>query len=268
MTQPVESPESCFQIVTRASRVIWDGYFSKDTVLGRQNYYRMCFMNSVKVFIEVGKKRIFAGAVDWPGWCRSGRDEKSAIQALIDYGPRYAQVLHARGIEFQVPSLASDFTAIERHEGNATTDFGAPAVILDADRAPMDRVELERLQTILQACWQAFNSAVERATGRELRKGPRGGGRDLGMVLEHVLEADQAYMPRLGWKHKREDGKNVLEELGRMRQEILNALEVAANGGLPGQGPRGGSIWPPRYFIRRVAWHVIDHAWEIEDRIV
>jgi hypothetical protein len=225
-------------------------------------------MNSVKVFIEIGKKKIFAGVIDWPGWCRSGRDEKTAVQALINSGPRYARVLHDRGIEIQIPRAASDFTVIERHEGNATTDFGAPAVILDADRAPMDRVELERLETILQACWQAFDSAVERATGRELRKGPRGGGRDLGMVLEHVLEADQVYLPRLAWKQKREDGKNALEELGRMRQEILNALEVAANGGLPGQGPHGGSIWPPRYFIRRVAWHVIDHAWEIDDRIV
>jgi hypothetical protein len=27
-------------------------------------------------------------AVDWPGWWRSGREEKAALQALVDYGPR------------------------------------------------------------------------------------------------------------------------------------------------------------------------------------
>jgi hypothetical protein len=225
-------------------------------------------MNSVKVFAEVGKKRIFAGAVDWPGWCRSGRDEKTAVQALIDSGPRYAQILHNRGIATQIPRAAFDFTVIERHEGNATTDFGAPAVLLDADRAPMDRVELERLETLLQACWQAFDNAVERATGRELRKGPRGGGRDVEMILEHVLGADQAYLAKLAWKHKIEGGKNPTEELSRMRQAILNALEAARKGDIPEQGPRGGTVWPVRYFIRRVAWHVVDHAWEIEDRIV
>jgi hypothetical protein len=71
-------------------------------------------MNSIKVFVEIGKKRVFAGAVDWPGWCRSGRDEKTALQALIDYGPRYAQVLRSKEIEFQVPIDASDLIVTER----------------------------------------------------------------------------------------------------------------------------------------------------------
>lgn len=225
-------------------------------------------MNPIKVFVEIGKKRIFAGAVDWPGWCRSARDEESALQALIDYGPRYAQVLHSREIEFQVPTDASDLIVTERHDGNATTDFGAPAIILDADREPIDRTEFEHLQTSLLACWQAFDRAVQRATGRELRKGPRGGGRDLEEIVDHVLGADEGYLARLAWKHKREGGKNPMEELGRSRQAIMNALEVAVQGDLPERGPRGGIIWPPRYFIRRVAWHVLDHAWEIDDRIV
>ena len=24
--------------------------------------------------------------------------------------------------------------------------------------------------------------------------------------------------------------------------------------------------WPPRYTIRRITWHVLDHAWEMQDR--
>lgn len=224
-------------------------------------------MNSIKVFIETGKKKIFVGAVGWPGWCRSARDEITALQAVIDYGPRYAQVLHSTEIDFQVPNDASDLMVTERHDGNATTDFGAPAIILDADREPIDQMEFERLQTILLACWQAFDSAVQRAAGRELRKGPRGGGRDVEKIIDHVLEADRGYLTRLAWKHKREGENNPVEELSRTRRAILNALEAAVNGDLPEQGPRGGIIWPPRYFIRREAWHVLDHAWEIDDRI-
>ena len=191
-------------------------------------------MNSIKVFIEIGKKRVFAGAIDWPGWCRSGRDEKTALQALIDYGPRYAQVLRSKEIEFQVPIDASDLIVTERMRltsgelgmfapftrkmhGNTTTDFGVPAITLDADREPIDRMEFERLQILLLACWGAFDSAVQRAAGRELRKGPRGGGRDLEKILDHVLEADQGYLARLAWKHKREGGKNPVEELSQTR---------------------------------------------------
>ena len=83
-------------------------------------------MNSIKVFLEIGKKRIFSGALDWPGWCRSARDEKTALRALINYGPRYGALLHSTEIEFQVPTDASDLNVTERHAGNATTDFGAP----------------------------------------------------------------------------------------------------------------------------------------------
>ncbi|NOZ04824.1 MAG: hypothetical protein GXP41_00510 [Chloroflexi bacterium] len=110
---------------------------------------------------------------------------------------------------------------------------------------------------------------MQRATGKTLQKGPRGGGRrDLEKVLNHVPEADRGYLTRLAWKHKREAGPRRVAELGRMRQAIRDALEVAVTEGLPERGPRGGIIWPPRYFIRRVAWHVLDHAWEIEDRLI
>lgn len=225
-------------------------------------------MNSIRVFLEVGKKRTFAGAIDWPGWSRSGRDEDSALQALIHCGSRYAQVLQNWELEFHAPIEVSELKVTERHEGNATTDFGAPAVMLESNKETIDRLEFERYQNILQACWGAFDGALERATGKELRKGPRGGGRDLEKILDHVLEADRGYLSRLAWKYKREDRMMPLEELNVTRGAILNALDVAVSGELPEKGPRGGIIWPPRFFIRRVAWHVLDHAWEIEDRIV
>jgi hypothetical protein len=36
---------------------------------------------------------------------------------------------------------------------------------------------------------------------------------------------------------------------------------------IPDRGPRGGRVWAPRHFVCRVAWHVLDHAWKIEDRL-
>ena len=38
----------------------------------------------VEVYVEATGKRAFAGAVDWPGWCRSGRDEETALDIAHD----------------------------------------------------------------------------------------------------------------------------------------------------------------------------------------
>jgi hypothetical protein len=222
----------------------------------------------IDVYLELGKKRAFAGALDWPGWCRSGRDEPSALHALLAAGPRYAHVLHATGLAFHAPADASAFTVVERLTGTTTTDFGAPDVAPSQDTQPFDDAALQRFRTLLQACWQAFDAAVGAATGQELRTGPRGGGRDLDGIARHVLGADHAYLARLAWKRQQHDGEDLSAELGRTREAVLNALAAAARGEVPARGPRGGVIWSPRYFVRRVAWHVLDHAWEIEDRIV
>jgi hypothetical protein len=224
--------------------------------------------NKIKVYLEVGKRRTFAGALDWPGWCRIGRDEDTALQALVAYGPRYARILRPAGIEFDVPADVSAFDVVERLEGNATTDFGAPDVAPSGDTRPINAAELERFQTLLAAYWKAFDAVAKRALGKELRKGPRGGGRDLEGIIRHVMGGDQSYLARLGRKHQKSEEQNLSEELAQTRQEMLDALVAASHGQVPARGPRGGVIWSARYFVRRVAWHVLDHLWEIEDRMM
>jgi len=223
--------------------------------------------NKIDVYLEIGKKRTFAGAIEWPGWCRSGRDEESALGALLEYGPRYARVLRPAQLEFQSPADVSTFAVIEQLEGDATTDFGTPGKAPSSDMRPVDDDELRHFRALLEACWRAFDAAALAAAGKELRKGPRGGGRDLDGVVQHVVNGDAAYLARLGWKLKKGKENDLGEEPGKTRQEILNGLAWAARGEAPEHGPRGGIRWTPRCFVRRVAWHVLDHAWEIEDRI-
>jgi hypothetical protein len=222
--------------------------------------------HQIDVYLEVGKKRTLAGAVDWPGWCRSGRDEGTALQALLDYGPRYAQVLHEARLGFQAPADLAAFVVVERLAGTATTDFGVPVVAPVSDTRPVDDTELARQQALLQACWHAFDAAATAAAGKELRKGPRGGGRDLEAITRHVLGADAGYLAQRAGKLAPDDTANLREELARTRQAILDGLAAAAHGEVAPRGPRGGVRWTPRYFVRRSAWHVLDHAWEIEDR--
>src|SRR6478752_7358507 len=136
----------------------------------------------IDIYIVAGKKRSFACALDWPGWARSGQTgggEESALQALLDYGSRYDRVLRGSRLEFKAPTDRSGFKVVERLEGTTSTDFGVPDVAPSDDSNPVDDSDLKRFEAVLTACWQAFDDAVAEAEGKELRKGPRGGGRDV-----------------------------------------------------------------------------------------
>jgi hypothetical protein len=224
--------------------------------------------NAIPVYLETGKRRTFAGALDWPGWCRSGRDETAAMETLLNYSPRYARVLLAQGIAFPTPVVCCDLALVESLPGSATTDFGAPAAVPAADERSMDDEALEFLSSILKTCWLAFDRAFRSAEGKILRKGPRGGGRDVPAIVQHVLDANRAYLAKLAWKPTIDPEASPAAQLDQMLEDVLNALTTAAAGELPSRRPRGGKLWPPRYLARRAAWHMLDHAWEIEDRIV
>ena len=220
------------------------------------------------IYLEIGQKKVFAVAIDWPGWCRYDRDEKSAIKVLSDNGTRYAKVLRPTDLVFKFPETPASFNIVERVEGNSTTEYGAPDKLISGDKDPIDANELDRFSILLKANWLAFDEAVKKAEGKELRKGPRGGGRDLIGIIEHVLGAEENYLKRLGWKLVSKKDEDVNQRMDRIRNEVLQGLKETADGHLPLIGPRGGKRWPPRFFVRRLAWHVVAHAWEIEDRMI
>ena len=225
-------------------------------------------MSKIKVYLEKGEKRTFAGALDWPGWCRSGRDEEAALQALLEYGPRYARLLRPSKLGLQPPTTVSSFVVVERLKGNATTDFGAPALAPSRDADPISSKELIQFEKILKACLRTFEANLKKATGKSLSTGPRGGGRQVESMLEHVLGSDEGYLNQVGWKFKRDNTADYTQQLKQTDDAILSALAASARGEIPAKGPRGGVRWTARYFVRRIAWHILDHAWEIEDRIV
>lgn len=224
--------------------------------------------NKINIYFEVGQKRTFAGALDWPGWSRSGRDETSALQALLESGPRYARVLRASRLGFKAPPAISAFVVVERLKGNATTDFGAPGIPPSRDANPVNPEELQRLQKILKACWRTFDASMKTASGKSLRTGPRGGGRQIEGIIQHVLESNAGYLNAVGWKLQKSEGNDPVDQFEQNQQATLSALMASARGEIPAKGPRGGVRWSARYFVRRVAWHILDHAWEIEDRLL
>jgi hypothetical protein len=213
-------------------------------------------LERLAVVIETGKKRTFASAADWPGWSRSGRTDEAALEALLAYAPRYAPVAVAS--ERQFPE-SFEFEVVERVRGGPGTDFGVPSSIHAVDRQPTTGEKGARLARLVQASWAAFDDTAQTAPA-ELRKGPRGGGRDRDKMVRHVVEADAAYAREIGVKVKEPDAFDD-EAVGAMRDEMLAVLRKASDG-----SPLSGRRWPARYAARRIAWHALDHAWEMDDR--
>ena len=211
----------------------------------------------IEVYLETSDKKVFACAQEWPGWCRAGKDEGLALDALAASARRYAQV--AKQANVDLPDGDLTFDVIERIPGGSGTAFGVPSAMSEADRAPVTAAEANRLADLVEAAWTIFDRTRARSP-ESLRKGPRGGGRDRDKMAGHVMDADSAYAHELGLKHKPPaiDDTAAIEA---MRGDMLRVLRVPSDG-----SPLAGRKWLHRYAARRIAWHALDHAWEMEDR--
>jgi len=209
----------------------------------------------IDVAIEHTPKRTFATAIDWPGRSRHGKTEADALERLEAYAPRYAPVAAAAGVS--LPTTGIEAQVIESSEGGTGTEFGVPSRVTDADRRPTTAAEGERLARLVGAAWTALDAVVA-AAPEELRKGPRGGGRSTSKIVEHTLAADHAYAREVGIKMAPPSDAVAVAVL---RAAILDLLRWPSDG-----LPLAGRRWTARYAAHRIAWHSLDHAWEIEDR--
>jgi hypothetical protein len=201
-------------------------------------------------------------ALEWPGWCRAGRDEAQAVQTLFDYAPRYARVVD--GLGFKVPTDIKQLDVRERLRGDASTEMGSlSGKEPEYDARPVNADDHKRLIDFLEACWSELDRVAQAARGKELRKGARGGGRSLDAIVQHVLDGEGGYLRRLDYKRSKAEETDA----ALSRTAMLEALAASVRGEVPATGPRGGKRWSGRYFVRREAWHVLDHTWEIEDRV-
>jgi hypothetical protein len=218
------------------------------------------------IYIEQGKRWSYAVALEWPGWCRHARGDGDPVAELVAVAPRYQAALAMSDIPFHPPNGPADLEVIEVLQGNSGTEWGVPSVVPAADERPLDGATTDRLAAILQATWLAFDRAVDAAQGHELRKGPRGGGRDLDALVRHCLESDLAYLRNLGSRTpKLADGDWMASEAA-IRERAREALHDRAAGRQVRDPNRVSRLWTPRFYVRYVAWHALVHAWEIEDR--
>ncbi len=216
--------------------------------------------DELRLILEVGKsRRVVAGATDWPGLDRWGTSEDSSIEKLLSYVPRYVAVAERadRAAEF---ARARDIEVVERVPGSSSTDFWGIAHVpsqIEAEILPPD--ELERRLGVLQACWAWFDDATARITG-ELLPGARGGGRTREQIIRHVYANEPEQMTRKVEVRTEREVVLTPDGLARHRTETLDAIRAYNAEGKPAR------TWPIQFLIRRIAHHVTDHGWEMEDR--
>ena len=145
----------------------------------------------VRTVVERGPKgkRSVAFTLDWPGWSRGARTSELALEVLESYRERYRPVASIAGMaqEFEA---AGPLEVVEDRIGTGSTDFwGISFSPSAAERGPMSEADLERAITLLQACWTFFDGVAARVSP-EMRRGPRGGGRDRDRIIRHTIRTE------------------------------------------------------------------------------
>jgi hypothetical protein len=213
----------------------------------------------IRVMVEQGKKRAVASAFDWPGWDRSGKSEEDALRVLAAYRPRFAKVAALAGLADEFDA-SGEPAVVERLQGTGTTDFyGLSAKSAGPEQEQMSEAACERKIALLRACWATFDDVASRVSA-ELRKGPRGGGRDRDLIVRHANGAEiHEFAVKVGVMTRLE-AREHRDELRAHREAFCTAIRE--------HNARGASArtWTVQFVIRRCAYHMLDHAWEMEDR--
>jgi hypothetical protein len=217
---------------------------------------------SVRTVIERGpkEKKVAAVALDWPGWSRGARTADAALELLAAYRQRYRPIARDAGLGGEFES-AGELGIVEDHFGPGSTDFwGISFAPASYERELMSRDELERKLSLLEAAWRYFDEVAARVSP-EMRKGPRGGGRDRDVIIRHVLVNEGEDFSRRIGAHTPREVILTAEGLRAHRAAYLAALRERNE-----HEWKVGRNWTLPFLLRHTAYHVLDHAWEMEDK--
>jgi hypothetical protein len=217
----------------------------------------------VRVVLERGPKakKSVAFAVDWPGWSRGAKTADGAVETLAAYRERYRPVAIRAGLGRAFDD-AGPLDVVEDRVGTGNTDYwGISFSPSSLEQEPMDAAELERKLTLLQACWAFFDDVAARVSP-QMRKGPRGGGRDRDTIIRHTIRNEsEVFAKRVGL---------VVPEYGAMRPGALasyrSAYVEAMRAYQRGEFKRAMRSWTLAFLVRHSAFHTMDHAWEMQDK--
>lgn len=218
---------------------------------------------SVRTVVQHGPKdkKAAAFALDWPGWSRGAKTAPEAVELLEAYRNRYRPIAAIAGLEAELDA-AGPLEIVEDHVGTGSTDFwGISFAPSSFEIEPMPADVIERRLTLLQAAWRFFDEVAARVSP-ELAKGPRGGGRSRDEIIRHALGWERADLVKRVGIVVEPVVPDLAEGLRSHREEYVSALRAYnAEGRMA-----GGRNWTIALLLRHTAFHVLDHAWEMEDK--
>ena len=206
-----------------------------------------------------GKKAVVF-AVDWPGWSRGAKTPELALELLEAYRERYRPVAVAARMADAFDG-AGPLDVVEDQVGVGSTDFwGISFTPSSLEHEPMDVIEFDRNIGLLRACWEFFDDVASRVSV-EMRKGPRGGGRDRDEIIRHTIGTEsENFAKRLGLRVPEGDALTPSGLRDYRERYVATMREYNA-----GEVKRMRS-WNLPFLIRHSAFHTMDHAWEMEDK--
>src|SRR3954447_10068846 len=206
-------------------------------------------------------KRSVAFSLDWPGWSRGAKSAELALETLESYRDRYRPAADLAGMAGEFDA-AGPLEVVEDRVGTGSTDFWGISFSPSAtEHGPLDEAELERGITLLRACWAFFDGVAARVSA-ELRKGPRGGGRDRDRIIRHTIRTESEDFAKQVGLRIPEEAALTPEGLRRHPEDYVVALR-AYNAGEVARRMRS---WTLPFLTRHSAFHTLDHAWEMQDK--
>ena len=217
----------------------------------------------IRTVIERGPKgkRAVAFSLDWPGWSRGAKTPEAALETLEAYRERYRPIAALAGMATEFDAGGS-LEVVEDRVGPGSTDFWAISFAPSStEQGPLTEAELERGITILRACWAFFDGVAARVSP-EMRKGPRGGGRDRNRIIRHTIRTESEDFAKQVGLRIPEEAALTPDGLRTHRTDYVAAMR-AYNAGEVEKRMRS---WTLPFLIRHSAFHTLDHAWEMEDK--
>jgi hypothetical protein len=151
---------------------------------------------------------------------------------------------------------------VEDRVGPGSVDFwGISFSASSTEHGPLSDAEFDRGITLLRACWAFFDGVAARVSP-EMRKGPRGGGRDRNRIIRHTIRTESEDFAKQVGLRIPEEGALTPDGLRQHRETYVAAMR-AYNAG---QIEKRMRSWTLPFLIRHSAFHTLDHAWEMEDK--
>lgn len=205
-------------------------------------------------------------------FCRRGTTAE-ALEATPAAIREYLRFLRRHGEDVPPPDAPFDVEVIEHVTQGKWMGHGSVSFMFQAERAPLDKAEMEKYLGWLDWSHQELIFLVEGLRAEQL-DAPFEGGRTIREILHHVWESERWYVKQIAPFPTLPRGQDILTRLGWVHVSAVEVLRNLSpevrNRIVYGRGPfekEATAPWNARKVLRRMQEHRWEHILEIRERL-